>query len=65
MALDADTSGCRLAVNEDADFSVWSSNFKITRWCASVYVDMRTLSGDTDGANGGGTSFGFGTSVSF
>lgn len=70
MALDADTSlkaGWQSMKDADSD-STTQFDFVISRSLgggASVYVDMRTLSGDTDGANGGGTAFGFGTSVSF
>ena len=70
MALDADTSikaGWQSMKDADSD-STTQFDFVISRSLgggASVYVDMRTLSGDTDGTNGGGTAFGFGTSVSF
>ena len=70
MALDADTSisaGWQSMKDADSD-STTQFDVAISRSLgggASVYVDMRTLSGDTDGDNGGGTAFGFGTSVSF
>ena len=70
MALDADTSisvGYQSAKDADSD-STTQFDLAISRSLgggASVYVDMRTLSGDTDGANGDGTAFGFGTSVAF
>jgi hypothetical protein len=70
MALDADTSislGYQSAKDADSE-STTQFDMAISRSLgggASVYIDMRTLSGDTDGANGDGTAFGFGTSVSF
>ena len=70
MALDADTSvSVGYQSKKDADSeSTTQFDLAISRSLgggASVYLDMRTLSGDTDGTNGDGTAFGFGTSVSF
>ena len=69
MSLDADTTvavGYTNAQDADSD-STTRFDLSLSRSLgggASVYLDMRTLSGDTD-ANGGGTAMGFGTSVSF
>ena len=69
MALDADTSvalGYTNAQDADSD-STTRFDLSLSRSLgggASVYLDMRTLSGDTD-ANGDGTAMGFGTAVSF
>ena len=70
MALDADTTvSVGYQSKKDADSeSTTQFDLAISRSLgggASVYLDMRTLSGDTDGANGDGTAFGFGTSVAF
>lgn len=67
MSLDADTSvsvGYQSAKDAD-NHSHTQTDLKISRSLgggASVYLDMRTLSGDADTS---GTMFGFGTSVSF
>ena len=69
MSLDADTSlsiGYRSAKDADSD-STTRMDLSLSRSLgggASVYLDVRTLSGDTD-ANGDGTAIGFGTSVAF
>ena len=69
MALDADTSvslGYTNAQDADSD-STTRFDLSLSRSLgggASVYLDMRTLSGDVD-TSGGGTAMGFGTAVSF
>ena len=69
MSLDADTSisvGYQNAKDADNE-SHTQTDLSISRSLgggASVYLDVRTLSGDT-AANGSGTAIGFGTSVSF
>jgi hypothetical protein len=69
MALDADTSiavGYQSAKDADSD-STTRMDLSLSRSLgggASVYLDVRTLSGDTD-ADGDGTAIGFGTSVAF
>jgi len=67
MSLDADTTlkvGYQNAKDADSD-SATQGDFSISRSLgggASVYLDLRTLSGDTDAD---GSSFAFGTAVSF
>ena len=69
MSLDADTTvavGYTNAQDADSD-STTRFDLSLSRSLgggASVYLDMRTLSGDVD-TNGGGTAMGFGTAVSF
>jgi hypothetical protein len=69
MSLDADTTiaaGYRSAKDAD-DHSDTRVDLSINRSLgggASVFLDMRTLSGDTD-ANGDGSSFAIGTAVAF
>ena len=69
MSLDADTSlsiGYQSAKDADSD-STTRMDLSLSRSLgggASVYLDVRTLSGDTD-TNGDGTAIGFGTSVAF
>ena len=69
MALDADTTvavGYTNAQDADSD-STTRFDLSLSRSLgggASVYLDMRTLSGDVD-TDGGGTAMGFGTAVSF
>ena len=70
LALDADTSVSLGYQNKkDADDDQQTQfDLAISRSLgggASVYMDMRSLSGDAEAAGGDGTSFGFGTSVSF
>ena len=69
MSLDADTTvaaGYRSAKDADnhSDTRVDLSINRALGGGASVFLDMRTLSGDTD-ANGDGSSFAIGTAVAF
>jgi hypothetical protein len=69
MSLDADTTvavGWQSMKDPDSH-SQTQVDMKLSRSLgggASVYVDMRSLSGDAD-SNGDGSAFGFGTSVAF